>query len=142
MNPILSTLIGKTVEDPRTVIERGFQGVNTYTANCLIKTNNVYCICDGIVLAAEKSPRTNNWCITTEVGPSRWVRYCGLSSSGVIVGKEVHKRDFVGYGDNGYMQLEYCTREKSDYPVRILGMQLYKHDPSPILFTKKDIADM
>lgn len=142
MNEILSTLTGKKVEDPRIAIMRGFQGVSTYTANCEIKTNSVFSISSGNVLSIERSPRTNNWCITVEVGPSRWIRYAELSSTAVLVGKTIYKRDFIGYGDNGHILLEYCTSNKTNYPVRLLGIQLYKQDPTPILFTKKDIEDM
>ena len=97
MNDTLSILTGKSIENPRTVLERGFYGVSTDTANCLIKTNNVNCICDSTVLAVGQSPRTNEWCVTTEVGPSRWVRYCGLSSTGVTTGMKLNKKDFIGY---------------------------------------------
>lgn len=142
MNDTLSILTGKSIENPRTVLERGFYGVSTDTANCLIKTNNVNCICDSTVLAVGQSPRTNEWCVTTEVGPSRWVRYCGLSSTGVTTGMKLNKKDFIGYSTNGYMRLEYCTKLESNYPVRLLGIQLYKNDPTPIIFTKRNIADM
>ena len=38
------------------------------------------------------------------------------------------------YGYKGKMRLEYCTSDQSQFPVRILSRQLYKHDPTPIIF--------
>ena len=138
----LSTLVGKEINNPRVVIEQGFRGISTDTANCLMRVNTAYSVCDGTILSVDKSPKTDEWCVTVEVGPSRWVRYCGLSSTGLLAGKEIHKRDFVGYGNNGYIRFEYCTANKNKFPVRILGIQLYKQDPTPIIFTKKDITEM
>ena len=139
MNEILSTLVGRTVENPRTVILQGFRGKSTDTAGCLMNASTVYSICNGSVLDVGKNPKTDTWCVTVEAGVSCWIRYNGLSSTGVFSGQEIAKGAFIGFGNNGTMQLEYCTGEKSDYPVRLSGAQLYKHDPTPIIFSKNNI---
>lgn len=142
MNDALSTLVGMTVNDPRTVIVRGFAGKSTETANCLIKASSVYSICRCKILAITQSPRNDGWCVTTYISADRWVRYCGLSSVGVLNNQIIDKGTLIGYGTNGQMQLEYCTPEKSNYPVRMLGTQLYKHNPTSIIFTKQDISEV
>jgi len=142
MNITLSTLTGTTVEDVRSILVRGFMGVSTDTANCLIRASSVYSICSGVILAIDRSFKTDDWCVTVEVDSQRWIRYCGLSSTGVLVGQQLVKGTLVGYGNKGTMQLEYCTSNKSLFPVRLLGRQLYKHDPTPIIFTKQDISEV
>ena len=142
MMPVLSALVGKDIENPRTVIEQGFRGKSTETAGCLMRVNTAYSICEGTVIAVGKSVLNNTWCVTISIGTDRWIRYCNLLSTGVLVSKNIKKGDFIGYGTDGYIQFEYCTAEKSNYPVRLLGTQLYKHDPTPILFSKTDISEM
>lgn len=139
MNTVLSTLVGKPVENPRTVIKHGFRGKSSDTAGCLIQAYSVFSICNGTILSVDRSAKTNLWCVTVNAGVNCWVRYAGLSSTGVLSGQTIKKGDFVGYGNNGCMQLEYCTAEPSHYPVRLSGIQLYKHDPTPIIFSKIDI---
>lgn len=135
MNPVLSLLTGKNIEDPRLVIMQGFAGKSSETANCKMKVSTAFSICDGTILSIDKS---DTWCVTIDMGVSHWIRYQNLSSTGVLVGQRIHKGDFIGYGDKGFIRLEYCTGEKSNYPVRLKGFQLYKHDPTPILFAKED----
>ena len=141
MNDILSTLVGKEVTNPRTVIEQGFRGKSTDTAGCLMKVYSAFSICSGTILSVDQSPRTDTWCVTINVGVNCWIRYCGLSSTGVLAGAKVKKGDFIGYGNNGHMQLEYCTAEKSNFPVRMSGIQLYKNDPTPIIFAKTNLLE-
>ena len=141
MIEVLSTLTGLTINEPRTVIERGFNGSSQETAGCFIKTFEVHSICNGIVLAVDREPKHSTWCITVEVNSQRWVRYCLLASAKVSVGQNIFKDDFLGYGYKGMMQLEYCTATESQFPVRILSKQLYKHDPSPIIFGQENLED-
>ena len=142
MIEVLTILTGINVDDPRSVIDRGFNGSSQETAGCLIKTFNVNSICKGVVLAIDKDPRTNTWCITVEVNSQHWIRYCLLASTKVSVGQNVFKGDFLGYGYRGTMQLEYCTANESQFPVRILSKQLYKHDPSPIIFGQEKLKEV
>lgn len=142
MMPILSALVGKDIENPRTVIKQGFRGKNTETAGCLMRVYTAYSICDGTVIAVGRSTYNGAWCVTVSIGVDCWIRYCMLSSTGVLKSQKIKKGDFIGYGTDGYIQFEYCTAEKSNYPVRLSGTQLYKHDPTPIIFSKTDISEM
>ena len=142
MNEMLTLLTGVKVDNPRSIIEQGFIGNDPTTASCLIKTINVNSLSQGTVLAVERSPISSNLCVTVEVNSQRWVRYCELASTKLVAGQLIHKGDFVGYGYKGKMRLEYCTSEINTLPVRVLGRQLYKHDPTPIIFTKRDISEV
>ena len=135
---VLSTLTGLTIKEPRTVIDRGFIGNDQATANCLIKTFDIYSICKGLVLAVEQEPKTNHWCVTVETAPQKWIRYRSMASAKVKVGQSISKDTFVGYGYKGMMRFEYCNSKQSQFPVRILDKQLYKQDPSSILFGQEN----
>ena len=52
MNQVLSILTGEQVDS--SVIDRGYCGNSQQYAGCFIKTDKVYSICNGVVLAAEK----------------------------------------------------------------------------------------
>ena len=129
MNEILNILTGQS--DTANVIEQGF---NAYTTGCLIKTKNVYNICKGLVWAIEKDPRDSNWVVTIQTAPNTLIRYAKLSSVDVSIGDRLNISDSIGLAYKGIMRLEYCNSNKSQFPVRILNRQLYKHDPSPIIF--------
>ena len=132
MNEFLSILVGKEVDS--SVIEQGFVGNNPYTAGCHIKAQAVCSISTGVVIAVDRDPKDSTWCVTVEVDSKRWVRYCYLSGARVIVGAKISVYDPVGYPYKNKMRLEYCTAEKTQFPVRILNKQLYKTDPTPIIF--------
>jgi hypothetical protein len=131
---ILSTLTGLNVTNPRSVIDQGFVGNNTETACCKIKTSGVYSICDGTVIAVERSPLDSTWTITVEVDSQLWLRYCGLRTTGLLTGVSLHSTELVGYPYNSLLRFEYCTSAVSKFPVRVATRQLYKQDPTPILF--------
>ena len=142
MIEVLTTLTGIKVDSPRFVINRGFLGNSQETAGCLINTFEVHSICRGVVLAVDKEPKQSTWCITVEVNSQRWVRYCLMATTKVSVGQTIYKDDFLGYGYRGRIQLEYCTATESQFPVRILSKQLYKQDPSPIIFGQENIEEV
>lgn len=135
MNKVLSTLTGTKVDNPKSVIDQGFVGNSSATAGCLIKTNLVYSICNGIVIATGIDPSNSTLTITVEVNSQKWIRYCRLASDEIpTIGQIVKTGDLLGVAHKGLMRLEYCTAEKSQFPVRELNTQLYKHDPTPIIF--------
>lgn len=139
---ILSILTGMSVKDPSSVIEQGYIGDSPLTANCLIKTFEVHSVCRGTVLAIEKEPNFNYWCITVEVDSQHWVRYMSMASYKIKVGQNISKGDFIGYGYRGMMRFEYCISTQSQFPVRIIGKQLYKADPTPILFGMENLETL
>ena len=133
MNEILSILVGNEVDE--SVIEQGFIGSNQHNAGCFIKTTSVCSICNGLILSVARDPDNSTWSITVEVDPHHWVRYCNLGGTSMLVGKQVSVYDSIGYATKGLMRLEYCTDEKSQFPVRIGSRKLYKQDPTPIIFS-------
>ena len=137
---VLSKLTGITTVNPKDIINRGYNGSTSATAGCLIKTQSVYSICMGTDLAVGKNPTTSAWCVTVEVDSQRWIRYCNLSVTNVLVGANLKDNDFIGYAYNNLMQFEYCTSTKSKFPVRALTYQLYKNDPTPILFGQINLS--
>lgn len=134
MNQVLSILTGKQVDS--SVIDRGYCGNYQEYAGCYIKSDKVYSICNGVVLASEKDPKNDTYSVTVEVDSQCWVRYCYLSQVNVSAGAYLKLEDLVGYSTKNLTRLEYCTANESQFPVRILSKQLYKHDPTPIIFGK------
>ncbi len=141
MNQVLSILTGLKVEDTRSVIEQGFLDKNQSTAGCYIKTQSVHSISRGVVLAIEKDPKNLTWTVTVEVNSHKWVRYCCLSAVKVLTGIKINVNDSIGYADRGLMRLEYCTNKKTKFPVRITSRQLYKCDPTPIIFGQEILTE-
>lgn len=135
MNKVLSTLTGNIVNDPKSVIDQGFVGISAATAGCLIRTSIVHSICDGTVIASGVDPLNNTVTLTVEVTSQMWIRYCCLLEDNLpAVGQKVKESDYLGVTYKGLMRLEYCTATTSQFPVRELNRQLYKHDPTPIIF--------
>jgi len=134
---VLEILTGMKVNNPRDIIDRGFIGNSSDTAGCLLKTFEVHSICKGIVISIDYENK-GTWCITVEVNSQRWIRYCGLASVKIKSGQTLFTGDFLGYGYRGMMQLEYCTSDVNSYPVRLASKQLYKHDPSPVIFGQEN----
>ena len=132
-NKIFSMLVGRKLSDNESVIEQGYGGSSQATAGCFIKTQGVYSICNGTVLAVERDPNNSTWCVTVWVNSQQWVRYCYLSSVKVLVGATVSENTPIGYEYKNLMKFEYCTSTKSKFPVRVATQQLYKHDPTPVL---------
>lgn len=133
MNKILSILSG--VDTDESIIQQGFIGSSSQNAGCFIKTSDVNSICKGTVLHVDKDPSSNRLCVTVEIDSQHWIRYCELSEIKVASGQDIDIYDPIGYGYKNLMRLEYCTDEISQFPVRLLLCQLYKHDPSVILFS-------
>lgn len=138
---VLSQLLGRHVDSSSGVIARGYMGNNTHTAGCLINTNKVFSICTGIVLAVDTDPFNDTITVTVENNSSRWIRYCMLSSANVKVGQTLKISDLIGVGTKSTIQLEYCTSETSKFPVRYLSKQLYKHDPTPVIFGMINLSE-
>lgn len=132
MNKLLSTLAGQKVDE--SIIEQGFIGSSQQNAGCFIRIQDLYSISDGVVLAVERDSRTGYWTVTVEVDSQHWVRYCCLAATSVNAGDDVKISDNIGYSYKNLMRLEYCTSEASDFPVRVINRQLYKQDPTPIIF--------
>jgi len=132
MNEVLSTLAGREVDE--SIIEQGFIGSSQQNAGCFIKVPTVHSISEGIVIADEKDPSDSTRIVTVEVDSQHWIRYCRLCASSKFVGAKTKPGDLIGFSDKGLMKLEYCTAEKSQFPVRIIRNQLYKQDPTPIIF--------
>lgn len=142
MNEILTTLTGTTVHDPSSIIEQGFLGNSPLTANCLIKAFEIHSICDGTVLTVEMDPKYNTWCITVEVNSQNWIRYWGLADFKVTYGQKITRGTFLGYAHKYKMRLEYCNNVKSQFPVRVSNRQLYKNDPTPIIFGQINLSEV
>lgn len=132
MNEFLSILLGRPVDS--SVIIQGFVGNTSYTAGCNINAQSVYSVSTGTVLAVDRDPKDSTWCVTVEVDSKHWIRYCHLSGSMVLVGRKLDVYTPIGYAYKNTMRLEYCTSDNTQFPVRILNKQLYKTDPTPIIF--------
>lgn len=139
---VLTTLTGLQVTDTRNIIDQGFLGNDTKTANCKINTFEVHSISSGTVISIDRDDKYAYWHVTVEVNSKRWVRYCCLASFKVKVGEVINKGDFIGYGYRGTMRFEYCTDSLSQFPVRLVSRTMYKQDPTPILFEQEDVEEV
>ena len=139
---VLSILTGKTVTDPAQVIKQGWHGGPPYMTGCLINTDNVFSICHGIVIGVGKYEKDGLYSITVEYNYLTWVRYCLLDTYNVSVGDTVELHTKIGTAHNGVIRFEYCTSKKSDFSVRNLSRQLYKQDPTPVLFGQELLSEV
>ena len=142
MNEVLSVLTGVEVNDPSAVIEQAWAGADINTTGYIIKSQVVNSICDGTVIAVERDPKDNTWSVTIEINSQKWIRYCNLSATLMITGRDVTRFTIIGYANSGLMRLEYCTSAKSAFPVRIGKRQLYKQDPAPIIFGQETLSEV
>lgn len=133
MNIILSTLLNRTIDNPRDVIIQSWKGSAPYVTGCLIKGDNIYSICNGQVLSISQD-LNSTWCVTIQYNSQFWIRYCALESYDVNAGEYVYTHDLIGKGHDNTTRLEYCNSQVSNFPVREIGIEIYKHDPTPIIF--------
>ena len=131
---ILSLLTNTKVNDPTQVIDHGYVGNSTQSAGCWIKTTDVNSISSGVIIAIERSDTNNTWFVTLEVNSKQWVRYCCLGAVKVTLGQSISEGQLIGYAYKNLMRVEYCTAKETQFPVRVSSRQLYKTDPTPILF--------
>lgn len=132
---VLSMLTGETIMDSSNVIEQGWHDSQPFMTGCLIKTSNVYSICPGIVINIGVDDKNNLYSVTVEYDSQTWVRYCMLGNVSVNVGDSVEFQTKIGTSHKNLIRFEYCTPEVSNFPVRELTSQLYRQDPTPVLFS-------
>ncbi len=130
---VLSTLTGKTVADVSHVIKQGWQNTRPFMTGCLIYTDDVFSICNGIVIDVGMDDKNKLYSVTVEYEDALYVRYCLLQICNVSVGDELVISDKIGSTYKNVLRFEYCTNEFSVFPYRCGNNQLYKHDPLPVL---------
>lgn len=134
MNIVLSVLTHSDVQNARDVIVQGFLGNSTGTANCAIKTTEVYSICMGAVVAVGEDIKKRTYTVTVELDSQHWIRYSNLKQCCIEVGDNIDIETHIGTASGNLVRLEYCTAKESQFPVREGGRELYKQDPTPIIF--------
>lgn len=138
----ISTLIGVTINDLSHVIKQGWQNTRPFMTGCLIYTDNAFSVCDGIVRDIGMDDKNKLYSISIEYTYDCWIRYCMLQNCNVSVGDEISKGDKIGSTYNGILRFEYCTDEFSTFPFRSGDVQLYKHDPLPILTGETELPEI
>ena len=141
-NQVLSTLTGITVKSPDQVINQGWHGSQPFMTGCLINTVNVFSVCAGLVIDIGVDDKNNLYSVTVEYNSALWVRYCLLKSCNVAVGDRISVGQKVGITHSRLLRFEYCNKDISDFPVRVSNNQLYKHDPTPILFGQELLLEV
>lgn len=139
---ILSTLTGTNVNKPDQVINQGWHGSQPFMTGCLINTRNVYSICSGIVIDVGIDDKNDLYSITVEYNSVVWVRYCLINKCDVSIGDSVLLGTKIGTPYKKLLRFEYCIKDRSDFPVRIGTKQLYKHDPTPVLFGQELLPEV
>ena len=138
---ILSILTGLTDINISKVIKQGWHGGRPFVTGCLINTDNVYSVCQGVVIGIGKDDN-NLYSVTVEYNSQLWVRYCLLKSYSISIGERVLLNTKIGNAYKNTLRFEYCTANKSDFPIRVLNRQLYKHDPAPVLFGQELLTEV
>jgi len=134
MNLVLSTLTGNVVEDTSQVIVQGYLGNSTGTANCAIKTDDVYSISTGLIIALGEDPKKKTQTLTVQADTQHWIRYSNLKECIRKVGEHIDVQSYIGKASGQLVRLEYCTAKESQFPVREWGITLYKQDPTYLIF--------
>lgn len=137
---VISTLIGKEIKNPLNVIIQGWHGSQPFMTGCLIKTPEAHSVCEGVVIGIGQDDKNDSYSVTVEYNYLTWVRYCLLDSYDVAIGDTVTIGKTIGKAHKNSIRFEYCTAEVSDFPIRNLNRQLYKQDPTPILFGQEMIS--
>lgn len=137
---VLSTLVGSEIKDPLKVIVQGWHGGQPFMTGCLIKTSVAYSVCEGVVIGIGQDDKNGLYSVTVEYDYLTWVRYCLLDSYEVSIGDTVTKGTKIGKAYKNNIRFEYCTATVSDFPIRNLNRQLYKQDPTPILFGQEIVS--
>lgn len=132
VNTTLSNMTGQTVTDTSKFIIQGW--CTPYTTGCLINIDNVYSICSGTVIDIGKDDKNDLYSVTVEYNYQTWVRYCLLKSYNVKLGEKIVTTNKIGNAYKNKLRFEYCTVEQSNFPIRVSTRQLYKHDPTPVIF--------
>lgn len=139
---VLSILVGHTVKDPNTVIIQGWHGSRPFMTGCLVHTDNAYSICAGKVIDIGSDDKNDLYSVTVEYDYVTWVRYCLLQDYHVSVGDTIIANTLIGTPFKKSLRFEYCNANVTDFPVRLLHRQLYKHDPTPIIFGMEHLSEV
>lgn len=139
---VISILTGKSVADISHVIKQGWQNTRPFMTGCLIYTDDVFSICDGMVVDIGKDDKNNLYSVTVEYEDALYVRYCLLQTCNVSVGQEIGLSDKIGSTYKNVLRFEYCTNEFSVFPFRCGNNQLYKHDPLPVLIGEVTLPEI
>lgn len=141
MNLVLTALTGDLVENPSEVIVQGYLGNSSGTANCAIKTTDVYSISTGLVISLGEDPKKKTKTLTVQADAQHWIRYSNLKDCVRHVGEHIDVESYIGTASGNLVRLEYCTAQESQFPVRELGVTLYKQDPTYLIFAPRIYDD-
>lgn len=131
---ILSTIVGASLSDSSKVVIQGWHDSPPYLTGTLISASSVYSMSTGVVIAVGQDDKNDLYSVTVEYNYVTWFRYCLLKTCEVNVGDTVAIGTKIGTTSKDTLRFEYCSQAPSDFPMRALGRQLYKQDPTPILF--------
>lgn len=97
--------------------------------------DDVFNIVDGysIKIIENKTKLGSRYIIEMKICNDLIIRYLNLKELYIPSRYAVPKRTRLGKADS-IVGIEYCTRVRSNYPVRINNATFYKHDPSKFLF--------
>ena len=141
MNTVLSALTKTNVTNPSEIIIQGYLGNSTGTANCAIKATDIYSISSGLIIALGEDPKKHTFTLTVQADAQHWIRYSNLKQCKRKVGEYIDVESYIGVASGNLVRLEYCTTQESQFPVRELGVTLYKQDPTYLIFAPRAYED-
>lgn len=113
----------------------GKQVDGTWHTGCDITAQNVYSICDGVVINIAKE-QSSTFVVTVQYNANRCVRYGNLVSVEVTLGKPIVDGQMVGRAAKS-VHFEYCVKDSvSKFPFRVGLSTYYKVDPIDLIADK------
>ena len=139
---VLSTISGKLVDDAASMIKQGWQGTRPFMTGCLLYTDEVFSISTGTVIDVGQDDKNDMYSVTIEYDYGVCFRYCLLQYYEVAVGDTVIIGTKIGHTNKGVLRFEYCTDTFSVFSYRHGELQLYKHDPMPVLTGEIELPNL
>lgn len=130
----LGILTGLANPDPKKLIQQNWSESIPKSTSINVFTDYVYNIVDGYSLQIHENSTTKGvrYDIEMKISNDLIIRYLNLSELYIPSRYGVPNSFRIGKSDS-IVGIEYCTRVRSSYPVRIGNFTFYKHDPSDFL---------
>lgn len=130
----LSILTNLQNPEPNKLIQRGWSEQIPKNTSIDVKCNDVYNIVDGYCLKFYENKIKNGvrYDVDMKISNDLVIRYLNLSELYIPSRCAVPNGFKIGKSES-VVGIEYCTRVRSNYPIRIGNLTFYKQDPTAFL---------
>lgn len=123
--------LSSVITHGETVILKNFvdnNNVNNFTG-VILSASDVFSICNGVVVQV-KQTKDNNTYVCIQYDVNTFFRYMNIVDCDLQEGQTVLRGARIGRANKNRLLFEYCNLVKSDWPVRVGHITIYKHDPT------------